>query len=323
MTGPDDRLSAKGMARVKLTGKKIAVLKGGPGSERAVSLATAAGVARALRSLGAEVTEVDLRGPDFALPNDIEIAFIAIHGTFGEDGQLQQILTDRGLAYTGEGVTESQVAFDKLLSKQKFTRHGVNTPRWEVIRAGEKPTFPLPYVVKAPRQGSTVGVYIVTEESQIASALRDVAGYDDEFLVEEFIPGRELTVGILGQQALPVLEIIPKSGFYDFNNKYPFLNPQAGGGAEHVCPAAIPADLTGRIQDLALLACDSLGLKVYSRVDVLLSEENQPYVLEANTIPGMTEASLLPEAAAVAGISYPELCARIIELSFAARPPRK
>ena len=308
---------------IKLRGKRVAVLKGGPGSEREVSLATAAGVAKALRSLGAEVTEVDVRGPEFTLPDDSEIAFIAIHGTFGEDGQLQQILEDRGLAYTGEGVDGSKRAFDKLLSKQKFTQHGVNTPRWEVIRAGEVPTFALPYVVKAPRQGSTVGVHIVKEESEIAPALRDVARYDREFLVEEFIPGRELTVGVLGDLALPVLEIIPKSGFYDFNNKYPFLNPQAGGGAEHVCPAAIPGEITGRIQDLALLACNSLGLKVYSRVDILLAESNQPFVLEVNTIPGMTEASLLPEAAGVAGIGYAELCARIIELSLAARPSKK
>lgn len=308
---------------IELRGKRVAVLKGGPGSEREVSLATAAGVAKALRSLGAEVTEVDVRGPEFTLPDDSEIAFIAIHGTFGEDGQLQQILEDRGLAYTGEGVDGSKRAFDKLLSKQKFTQHGVNTPRWEVIRAGEVPTFALPYVVKAPRQGSTVGVHIVKEESEIAPALRDVARYDREFLVEEFIPGRELTVGVLGDLALPVLEIIPKSGFYDFNNKYPFLNPQAGGGAEHVCPAAIPGEITGRIQDLALLACNSLGLKVYSRVDILLAESNQPFVLEVNTIPGMTEASLLPEAAGVAGISYAELCARIIELSLAARPSKK
>jgi D-alanine-D-alanine ligase len=122
---------------------------------------------------------------------------------------------------------------------------------------------------------------------------------------------------------LPIIEIIPKSGFYDFNNKYPFLNPQAGGGAEHVCPAAISADLTRKIQDLALLATQSLGAKVYSRVDVLLSAQNEPFVLEINTIPGMTEASLLPEAAGVAGITYPQLCTRIIELSLAARPPKK
>jgi D-alanine-D-alanine ligase len=308
---------------MELQNKKIAVLKGGPGSERAVSLATGAGVGKALRSLGAEVTEVDVENSDFTLPNDIELAFIALHGTFGEDGQVQQLLEDRGIPYTGEGVTESRLAFDKIPSKEKFTQHGVTTPHWEIIRVGQEPTLPLPYVIKAPRQGSTVGVYIVKDETQIAAALRDVAKYDNELLIEQFIPGRELTIGVLGDLALPILEIIPKSGFYDFNDKYPFLNPQGGGGAQHVCPAPIPADLTSKIQDLALLACGSLGLKAYSRVDVILSERNEPFVLEINTIPGMTEASLLPDAAAVAGITYPQLCARIIELSLAARPPKK
>jgi D-alanine-D-alanine ligase len=308
---------------IALTGKHIAVLKGGPGSERAVSLATGAGVAKALRSLGAEVAEVDVEHAAFSLPNDTELAFIALHGTFGEDGQVQQILEDRGVPYTGEGVAESRLAFDKIPSKERFTRHGVTTPHWEVIRVGEQPTLPLPYVIKAPRQGSTVGVYIVKAESEVAPALRDAAKYDHEFLIEQFIPGRELTVGVLGEQALPVLEIIPKSGFYDFNDKYPFLNPQGGGGAQHVCPAAIPGDLTRKIQDLALLACGSLGLKVYSRVDFMLSASDEPFVLEINTIPGMTETSLLPDAAAVTGISYPQLCLRIIELSLAARPVKK
>ncbi len=261
--------------------------------------------------------------PAFALPNDTEIAFICLHGTFGEDGQLQQILEDRGVSYTGEGVAESRLAFDKIASKQKFSQHGVVTPHWEVIRAGQQPNLPLPYVIKAPRQGSTVGIYIVKEESQAAPALREAAQYDNEFLIEQFIPGRELTVGVLGELALPIIEIIPKSGFYDFNNKYPFLNPQGGGGAEHVCPAAISADLTKKIQDLALLATRSLGARVYSRVDVMLSARDEPFVLEINTIPGMTEASLLPEAAGVAGITYPQLCTRIIELSLAARPPKK
>jgi D-alanine-D-alanine ligase len=308
---------------IDLNGKKIAVLKGGPGSERRVSLAMGAGVAGALRSLGVIVTEVDVQGSDFILPNDIDLAFIALPGTFGEDGQLQQILEDRGVPYTGEGATESRLAFDKIRSKEKFTQHAVTTPHWEIIRVGERPSLPLPYVIKAPREGSTVGVYIVKEEAQLASALSDAANYDNELLIEQFIPGRELTIGVLGDLALPVLEIIPKSGFYDFNDKYPFLNPQGGGGAEHVCPAQIPDDLTSKIQDLALLACESLGLKVYSRVDVILSEQNESFVLEINTIPGMTETSLLPDAAAVAGISYPQLCARIIELSLAARLPKK
>ncbi|HEY3602404.1 MAG TPA: D-alanine--D-alanine ligase [Chthoniobacterales bacterium] len=308
---------------IDLTGKHIAVLKGGPGSEREVSLATGAGVAKALRSLGAEITEVDVKGPEFVLPNDIELAFIALHGTFGEDGQVQQILEDRGVPYTGESVAGSRLAFDKIPSKEKFVDDGVTTPDWEVIRAGEEPTLPLPLVIKPPRQGSTVGVYIIRERSEIAPALSEAAKFDHELLVEQFIAGRELTIGILGDLALPVLEIIPKSGFYDFNNKYPFLNPQAGGGAQHVCPAEIPVDLTNRIQQLALRAHRSLGLKVYSRVDIMLSEQDKPFVLEVNTIPGMTEASLLPEAAGVAGISYPELCTRIIELSLAARPSKK
>ncbi len=264
-----------------------------------------------------------MQGPDFVLPNDTELAFIALHGTFGEDGQVQQILEDRGVPYTGEDVEKSRLAFDKIESKKKFSQHGVATPTWEIIHTGQQPTLPIPYVIKAPRQGSTVGVYIVKEESAVATDLSEAAKYDEELLIEQFIPGRELTIGVLGDLALPVLEIIPKSGFYDFNDKYPFLNPQGGGGAQHVCPAEIPGDLTSKIQDLALLATRSLGLKVYSRVDIMLPEEGQPSVLEINTIPGMTETSLLPDAAAVAGITYPQLCLRIVELSLAARPPKK
>lgn len=301
--------------------KKIAVLMGGPGSEREVSLATGKGVAGALRSLGAEVTEVDVRGPDFDLPDDIELAFIALHGTFGEDGQVQEILEKRGIAYTGEDVEGSRIAFDKILSKEKFDAFAVTTPPWEIIRAGERPSLPLPLVIKAPRQGSTVGVYIVKDEVALAQSLAEAAQYDEQLLVEKFIPARELTIGVLGDQALPVLEIIAKDGFYDFAEKYPFLNPDSasGAGARHVCPAEISAQETAAIQDLALRAHRSLGLKVYSRVDVMLPAKGDPTVLELNTIPGMTPSSLLPDAAAVAGISYPQLCARIIELSLGAR----
>jgi D-alanine-D-alanine ligase len=300
-----------------LTDKKIAVLMGGPGSERAVSLATGAGVAKALRSLGAKITEVDVKDANFKLPDDIALAFICVHGTFGEDGQVQQILEERGVRYTGEGIAESRLAFDKIRSKEKFREHGVATPEWQVLKEGERPSLGLPVVIKPPRQGSTVGVYIIKQEKEIAPALRDVAKYDRELLIEKFIAGRELTVGILGEEALPILEIIPKSGFYDFNNKYPFLNPQGGGGAQHVCPAAIPDGLTRAIRDLALRAHRALGLQVYSRVDLMLTSQGQPFVLEVNTIPGMTEVSLLPDAAAAAGISYTELCARIIKLSHA------
>jgi D-alanine-D-alanine ligase len=175
----------------------------------------------------------------------------------------------------------------------------------------------LPIVVKPPREGSTVGVVIVKDGGELESAVAEAAKYDRELLVETFVPGRELTIGILGDQALPVLEIIPKGGFYNFATKYPFLNPQSGASAEHVCPARIDAAKTKEIQELALRASRALGLQVYARVDVILSDTGEPFVLEANTIPGMTEASLLPEAAAAAGISYVDLCRRIIELSRA------
>src|SRR6266566_3986640 len=297
--------------------RKIAVLMGGPGSERDVSLATGQGVSKALRSLGVEVVDVDVRDEHFELPHDVDLAFLTIHGTFGEDGQLQKILEDRGVVYTGDGIKESRIAFDKILSKEKFRENNVTTPYWQVVKSGQYPTIPLPIVVKPPRQGSTVGVVIVKDERELDSALVEAAKYDGELLIEKFVPGRELTIGILGDQALPILEIIPKGGFYDFTNKYPFLNPQAGGGAEHVCPAQIDEKKTAEIQQLALRAFRAVGGRVYGRVDVILSDSGEPFVLEVNTIPGMTEASLLPEAAAAAGIGYSDLCTRIIALSRA------
>ena len=300
-----------------LTGKKIAVLKGGPGSERQVSMASAAGVEKALAALGAEVVSIDVRDENFALPDGVEFAFNVIHGTMGEDGSIQRILESRGIPYTGEGIAGSERAFDKIASKKCFAEHGVSTPDFEIITAGDRPTMPLPYVVKAPREGSSVGVYIVKNEEAIESAFEDVKHYASEVLIEKFVPGRELTVGVVGDIALPIIEICPKVGFYDFNNKYPFLNPQAGGAADHFCPAPLPEDLTRKVQALALKAHRALGLEVYSRVDVLLPDDGEPAVIEINTIPGMTEVSLLPEAAAAAGISYPALCERILELSSA------
>lgn len=297
--------------------KKIAVLMGGPGSERDVSLATGRGVSKALRSLGAEVVDVDVHDEHFALPKDVDLAFITIHGTFGEDGQLQKILEERSVPYTGDGVEPSRAAFDKILSKEKFREHNVVTPEWEVVEVGQRPTISAPLVVKPARQGSTVGVVIVKNASELDSAMAEAGKYDQKLLIEKFVSGRELTIGVLGDQALPILEIIPKGGFYDFNNKYPFLNPQGGGGAEHVCPAKIDPNKTKQIQEQALHAFRALGLVVYGRVDVLLPDSGEPFVLEVNTIPGMTEASLLPEAAAAAGINYVDLCARIIALSRA------
>lgn len=306
---------------IDLNGRKIAVLMGGPGNERKVSLASGAGVAAALRGLGADVTEVDVAGPEFALPAGTEIAFNVIHGTFGEDGQIQRILEARGVRYTGEGVTGSEIAIDKIATKQRFLERGVPTAAFEILRDGAPPTLPLPYVVKAPREGSSVGVYIVRDAAKVADTMREAWPFGRELLVEQFIRGRELTVGIIGDQALPVVEIRPKKAdeFYDFANKYNFLNPQAAG-ADHFCPAPLSPDVTRRVQEVALAAKRALDLEVYSRVDVLLTAGDEPFVLEINTIPGMTPVSLLPEAAAAAGISYAELCARVIELSLVRQP---
>jgi D-alanine-D-alanine ligase len=302
---------------MSLIGKTIAVLMGGPGSEREVSMASGRGVSQALAERGARVIPVDVTGPDFVIPEPVDIAFNIIHGTFGEDGQVQEILEQRGIPYTGEGIEGSWAAFNKIETKQRFVECGIPTPAFEVIMTDQMPSLPLPYVVKAPREGSSVGVYIVKEEAQIVPALEGAAQYDNPLLVEEFIVGAELTVGVVGDLALPIIMIKPKDGVYDFKNKYPFLNPQAGGHADHYCPAPLPEKTTRLIQDIALAAHGALGLEVYSRVDFILTADGTPYALEINTIPGMTAASLLPEAAGVAGISYGELCERIIDLSLA------
>jgi D-alanine-D-alanine ligase len=304
-----------------LTNKRIAVLMGGPGSERKVSLKSGEGVVEALRSIGAEAMPVVVDDANFVLPLGTEIAFNVIHGTFGEDGQLQRILESRGVPFTGEGVVGSEIAIDKIATKRCFETNKVPTAAFEVIPATGRPTLPLPYVVKAPREGSSVGVYIVRDEAKVAETLADAAKYSSELLIEAYVEGRELTVGIVGDQVLPIIEIRPKKAgeFYDFANKYNFLSPQAAG-ADHLCPAPLPEDVTRGVQAAALAAHRALGLEVYSRVDVLLAADGTPFVLEINTIPGMTPVSLLPEAAKAAGVSYPELCRRIIELSLARRP---
>ncbi|MEI7819576.1 MAG: D-alanine--D-alanine ligase [Verrucomicrobiota bacterium] len=304
-----------------LTNIPVAVLMGGPGSERKVSLKSGEGVVEALRSIGAVVTAVDVTGANFTVPAVTRVAFNVVHGTFGEDGQIQRVLEARGIPYTGEGVRGSELAIDKIASKRRFVERGVPTAKSEIIRGGAKPTLPLPLVIKAPKEGSSVGVYIVKSADELASSLEQAWKFGDELLVEEFIAGRELTVGVVGDLALPVIEIRAKKDFYNFDNKYPFLNPNAAG-ADHFCPAPLEAATTKLVQDTALAAHRALDLEIYSRVDILLTDAGLPFVLEVNTIPGMTPASLLPEAAAAVGISYAELCRRIIKLSLAARPSR-
>ena len=293
-----------------LKGKRVAVLLGGPGPEREVSLRSGAAVARALRSLGAFVQEVDVKNSSLALPEPIDLVYNMIHGTFGEDGQIQEILERQGIPYTGEGVAGSQLAFDKILSKRKFDEHGVPTARWHVIAAGQRPRFEVPFVVKSPRQGSSVGVHIIKDSAVLDAALEDCFRFGEAVIVEEFFSGRELTVGILGDVALPVIEIVPREGFYDYQHKY------TKGASEYFVPAPIGDEATQAVQYAALAAKRALGLEIYSRVDVILASDGSLNVLEINTIPGMTETSLLPKAAAAAGLDFPTLCERIASLSM-------
>jgi D-alanine-D-alanine ligase len=298
-----------------LRDKTVGLLMGGPGKERNVSLRSGAAVAKALRAAGARVEEIDVTTPDIALPSSLDLAFNIIHGTFGEDGQLQSILHERGIPYTGEGIEGSRMAFDKILSKEAFDSAGVPTSKWEKIRRGESPSLPLPYVVKAPQQGSSVGVHIIRDAAALSAALEDCFQYGEEVLIESFFEGRELTVGILGGEALPVVEIVPRDGFYDYDHKY------TSGASEYFVPAPLTDAELISVQSTACAAQSALGLEVYSRVDILLAADGSMSVLEINTIPGMTELSLLPKAAAVVGLDFPALCEEIAGLSLAKKNP--
>ena len=303
---------------MNLEGKLIALAKGGPGSEREVSLATAKGVKEALETLGASVVEIDVRDASFTVPAGVLAVFNVVHGTFGEDGNLQRELEKRGIPYTGAGSASSALAFDKARSKERFVASGVPTAPYQLLALdGAGPDaiqFPIPFVIKPLCEGSSVGVHIIRDAAAIPVAIEDLRRFGPHALVEPFISGKELTVGILGDQALPIVHIQPRDGFYDIANKYPWLTGK--GGSDYFCPAELSPETTRRVQEAALAAHRALGVEVYSRVDVLLDADEVPFVLEVNTIPGMTATSLLPKAARAAGITYPDLCSRILEASL-------
>lgn len=294
----------------------IALLMGGPGSEREVSLVSGNAVLKALQDEGfTNVTPVVVDAERPAIPAGTELCYNIIHGTYGEDGGLQSYLEELGLPYTGAGSASSRACFDKVLTKQAMVAAGVPTPRSEVIHPGQQPTLPLPCVIKPPCEGSSVGVEIVRTQDELSPALEADARFGGDLLVEEFISGKELTVAILDGVPLPVVHICPRTGFYDMQNKYPSM--YGGSGTDYICPADITPEETLAVQQAALAAYRALGVEVYGRVDVLLTDDGRPYVLEINTIPGMTGSSLFPKAAQAAGISYGELCVRIAELSLA------
>jgi D-alanine-D-alanine ligase len=296
----------------------ITVMLGGPSAEREVSLRTGAAVARALRSVGHDVHELDPRTPGWILPERTDVVFLALHGTYGEDGTVQQELDKLGVAYTGCDASASRMAFDKVLTKQRCVEAGVPTAKSLVVDSGSVPWprgWQPPLVVKPVRQGSSVGLQFVERVSDWADALREAFRYDTQLLVEEKIEGRETTVAILDGAALPVVEIRPKQGTYDYRNKY------TAGATEYFCPAAIDRAITERIQAAALGAFRAIGGRDYARVDVMVRANGDPVVLEVNTLPGMTETSLLPKAAAAAGLSYEMLCQRMIELAMKRHRP--
>ena len=292
---------------------KIVVMLGGPSAERAVSLSSGAGVVKALRSLEHTVVELDPEKPDWVLPPETDAVFLALHGTYGEDGTVQALLEKLGVPYTGCDSESSRIAFDKVLTKQRCVAAGVPTAKFLVVESAKTP-WPLgwrpPLVVKPVRQGSSVGLQFVERVSDWKNSLREAFRHDSQVLVEEKIVGRETTVGILDGTALPVIEVCPKVGNLDYKNKY------TAGATEYFCPADFNPATTKRIQEAALGAFQAVGGRDYARVDVMVRASGEPIVLEVNTLPGMTETSLLPKAAKAVGLSYPELCQRMIDLAL-------
>lgn len=295
---------------------KIAVLMGGFSSEREISMRSGRKVAAALRSVGYCVEEVDVRSEQFEIPKKVDVVFIALHGTGGEDGVVQSILEKQGILFTGSGSEASHLAFDKVAAKKIFREYGLSTPRdvvWDKKQfdsAKLKNKLDYPVVVKPSRQGSSIGIQIVEREEQLKSALQEAFEKDSVVLIEEFIEGRELTVGILGEEALPVVEIRPKSGWFDYHNKY------TEGATEELVPAPIGSSLKQQVQTQALKAYRILGCRDMSRVDFRVDCQGQTYLLEVNTIPGLTDTSLLPKAAAARGITFPNLCLALVKCAL-------
>lgn len=355
--------SPDGMNKSRESPLNVLVIAGGRSSERDVSLASGAAVARGLADAGMRVLFFDPALPHPPLewrpdtnaahidrtppspeqlaggapvgvaltPGDltrvdlknVDLVFIALHGGDGENGRLQALLDAAGVAYTGSGMAASALAMDKHASKRIFIAEQIPTPRWRVLDRGETLPFEtaraqlaLPLIVKPNEQGSTVGLTLVTEAAQWDIALESAFRWDDRILIEEYIDGRELTVGVLGDEPLPVVEIIPEHGLYDYECKY------TSGRSQYICPADLTAEQMQVLQDLGLRAFRALNCNGYARADFRMSGEELFYCLEVNTLPGMTSTSLVPKAARAAGIEFPQLLDRICRLAIAAHHKR-
>ena len=318
-------------------GCRVALLAGGTSAEREISLSSGDGAQAALEEAGFTVSRFDPANPDemhaleqAARDHLVDVAFLCLHGKGGEDGTIQATLESFGLPYTGSGVEASRCAIDKNVAKCAYKRENLPTAPWVylesdiVTRAKERGVFDMVcgkatellgehVVVKAVEQGSTQGLFIAEHAADLGKCVEQALEFDNSVVVEKFIAGDEFTVAVLGNDeplALPIIQIVPKSGFYDFEAKY------APGGSQHLCPAPISPALTQGIMAYAVEAHRALGCRGMSRTDFIVDADGLPWILETNTIPGMTKTSLLPDAARVAGLSFPELCTLLVKLAL-------
>ena len=292
-----------------MTNHRVGVLCGGPSREREISLRSGKAVHQALLLKGFDVALVELSDDPSSIPDQIrnfslDAAFIALHGFFGEDGQIQKLLDDLRIPYTGSSAEASRSSMDKIVSRQKWAAAGLPVPQWTRADAMNGLHFPL--MVKPSSQGSSIGMSIVDRPEDLSAAIQEAQRQGGTVLVEEYLSGRELTVGILEGRPLPVIQVVPKRRFYDYVAKY------TPGMTEYIVPAPLSPETTAHVQDLAQRAHTLLGCGSFSRVDMIYGQDRGPVILEINTIPGMTETSLLPKAAAVAGIDFPSLCVRML-----------
>ena len=301
----------------------VALLCGGKSTEREISLKSGAGAKEALLEAGHKVTVFDPSKKDELvklIDGNFDVAFLCMHGKYGEDGTLQGFLETIEMPYTGSGVWSSATSIDKAKTKNVYKEREINTPKMLSVKKENATDVSLIMnelgehcVVKAVQGGSTIGIYIAESAKQITESINEAFKYDDEVLVEKFITGKEFTVPVIGNdnpEALPVIQIIPKNGFYDFDAKY------APGGSEHLCPAPVSDELTERMQKMAIEAHRALNCAGVSRTDILVDEDDVCWAIETNSLPGMTKTSLLPEAGRVAGIPFPELCTKLIEYAL-------
>lgn len=302
--------------------KRIGVLMGGPSTERDVSLKSGKAVIEALKQRGIDVVGIDITTGDIneninlLKSYKMNCAFIALHGHFGEDGQVQAILESLNIPYTGSGSLASKLAMDKVISRKILQIYGLHTPRYTVINK-TAPALPysidgfgFPLVVKPAGHGSSIGLSIIDKREDLGNALGEAFKYDDTVIIEQYIQGRELTVGILDDKALPVIEIVPKKRFFDYEAKY------QQGMTDYLVPADLDGITAKKVQELACKVHRALGCFGCSRVDIILSNANVAFVLELNSIPGLTPTSLLPKAAGFAGIDFGSLCLKLIDLAY-------